>query len=498
MDDEAKQEILRLHERGLGMRRIAPRLRVSRKTIRKVLAEAGRLPASPQDAPSARPRPASKLDRWKDHVRELAAKGLGSPRILRELQTQGYDGGRTILVEYLREVRPPKPPKCFRRFETAPAEEAQADWSPYRVELGGRKRTVHAFALVLAYSRRLHVRFYLNERIETLLYAIEQALLDMRGVARRLVLDNMTTVTHGRVNRRPVFHDRFLALARHYMFEPFVCRPYDPNRKGKIERPFHYLEQDFLAGRAFASLADLNVELQCWLREVANVRVHGTTRRVPEEVWRDDEQPLLIRLPERPFGAYHQEVRPVYPDGFLSFDGSRYSAPAHLAGAQVTVRATPDELEIIDALGSRVATHPIAAESGAIVADARHQPPRERTSPRALEDDLLRRFPGSAAFLAGLRRRQRSFTHLHLAKLRRLATGVSEEQLLAAIQRAAQIRGFSAHTVARLLDYDRGDASEPPAPLNAQAVLGAIDDDDDPPSLADYRELDAQEADDAA
>lgn len=497
MDDEMKQEIYRLHDRGLGMRRIAARLGASRKTVRKLLAESGRLPPT-KHAEAAQARVASKLARWQDLVRELAQKGLGSPRILRELRTLGYEGGRTILVEYLREVRPPRPAKCFRRFETPPAAEAQADWSPYQVEIAGRTRTVHAFALVLAYSRRLHVRFYLNERIETLLYAIEQALQHMQGVARRLVLDNMTTVTHGRVNRRPVFHDRFLELARHYAFEPFVCRPYDPNRKGKVERPFHYLDKDFLTGCSFASLAELNVEVERWLREVANVRVHGTTRRVPEEVWRDEEQPLLIRLPERPSGACRQETRPVYRDGCITFDGSRYSVPAHLVHTQVTVRATPDELEILDTLGARVAVHPIAAEPGRHVIDPDHQPPRRQASPREVEDELLRRFPGAAAFLAGLQRRQRSFAHLHLAKLRRLATRFAEEQLLAAIQRATQLRGFSAHTVARLLDQQRTGTGEPPAPLDPQAVLSAIDDDDDPPSLADYRHLDEEEADDAA
>lgn len=490
MDPETEQEILRLHREGEGIRPIAKRLKMGRKTIRRVLRNAGLLTETRKPTDAAQPTP-SKLDPFKDLVREKAQEGLSSPRILREIRALGFTGGRTILVDYLREVRGPRPKRsAFRRFETAPGEEAQGDWSPYRVEIAGKTRTVHAFSLVLCMSRKLHVRFYWNEKLPTLLYALEQALAEFQGSTRRIVFDNMATVTLGRQNRKPLWNERFLEFSRHYMFEPFVCRPRDPNRKGKVERPFAYLEQDFLKGRTFPSLEALNEAVIEWLREVANRRVHGTTRRIPDEAW-EKEKHFLVKLPDRPFGSYRQEVRRVHVDGLFPFDGVRYSAPSHLADTQVTVRATPREIEVLDALGNRVAVHRVSEKKGDMVIDASHQPPRRRQRQRELEDEILRRFPGAADFLAGLQRRMGPFRHVHLTKLRALATRYQESDLLCAIRRAGELKSFNAHAVARLLERMVPFVPEPPHLLNpgADAVLSAIAEDDDWGSLEQYRGL---------
>ena len=360
--------------------------------------------------------------------------------------------------------------------------------------IAGQTRTVHAFALVLCWSRKLHVRFYWNEKLPTLLYALEQALTELQGSPRRIVFDNMATVTLGRQNRRPIWNERFLDFSRHYMFEPFVCRPRDPNRKGKVERPFAYLEQDFLKGRTFPSLTALNEAVSEWLREVANKRVHGTTRRVPDEAW-EEERHFLVKLPERPFGSYRQEVRRVHVDGLFPFDGVRYSAPSHLADTQVTVRATPREIEVLDALGNRVAVHRVSEKKGDQVIDPAHQAPRKRQSQRELEDELLRRFPGAADFLAGLQRRMGSFRHVHLAKLRALAARYPERDLLSAIRRAAELRSFNAYAVARLLERMVPFVPEPPQLLHpgAEAVLCAIAEDDDWGSLEQCRGLEGDD-----
>jgi len=222
-------------------------------------------------------------------------------------------------------------------------------------------------------------------------------------------------------------------------------------------------------------------------------RIHGTTHRAPIEAWKV-ERSFLVRLPDRPFGSYRQEVRKVGVDGLLSWDGVRYSAPQHLSGTQVTVRGTPAEIEILDALGQRVAVHRISEDPARLVIDPAHQPPRVRTSTHELEEAMLRRFPGAAAFLDGLRHKAGSFAHLHLTKLRRLAQRFDEADLLAAIELATELRRFSAHAVARILERTAPEQLISAEPMgSAVAVLGLVEEDDDWVDFDHYRDLERAE-----
>jgi transposase len=227
---EEQDELQRLQREHIPIRAIARRLGRDVKTIRRAL---GR--------PSP-PPPPSKLVPYQALAKERCEAGLRSPRILRELRERGYTGGLTILKAYLQTLAPRRPPRqTFRRFETGPGIEAQSDWSPYRVTIAGRETIVHAFALVLAYSRRNFVAFFRDERLPTLLWAHGEAFRYHGGVCRRIAYDNQTAITLGRVGGRPRWHPSFLAFAQHYGFEPSVGRPRHKERRGKVERPFQYL-----------------------------------------------------------------------------------------------------------------------------------------------------------------------------------------------------------------------------------------------------------------
>ena len=142
----------------------------------------------------------------------------------------------------------------------------------------------------------------------------------------------MATVVLGTVgkDRKPLWHPRFLEFTRHYGYEPYLCKVADPDRKGKDERVFLYLERDFIRGSEFHSFDDLNRKVRLWLDEVANRRVHGTTRRVPQEAW-EEERHFLIPLPESPYPAYDEQLRKVGPDSVISVRGTPYTVPAKLA-----------------------------------------------------------------------------------------------------------------------------------------------------------------------
>jgi transposase len=325
---EEQAELQRLLREHIPIRAIARRLGRDVKTIRRALGRPPRPPEPPKLAP------------YHALIREWCAQGLRSPRILRELRARGYPGGATILKDFLQTLGPRRPPRpVVRRFETAPGLEAQSDWSPYRVTIADRETVVHAFSLVLGYSRRLFVAFFRDERLPTLLWAHQAAFEYHQGLCRRICYDNQTAITLGRVRGRPRWHPTFLAFAHHYGFEPVVGRPGHKERRGKVERPFFYLEEDFLRARTFASWDDLRAQVRQWLDTVANVRVHGTTRRRIDEAYAE-ERPCLIARPAVPYPGAREETRVVQQDGAVPIDGSYYPAPGQRPG-QVVALAAP-------------------------------------------------------------------------------------------------------------------------------------------------------------
>lgn len=499
MTVEQQQEIVRLRKfAGYGMRKIAHRVGCDRKIVRKVLANHGLTTSAPQtpQLPTA-----GKLDGFKAQIEELAKKGLRVPRILREIRERGYTGGRTIVADYARQFRAPRTPKKVRRrFETRPGEEMQVDWSPYRVQIGGRLCTVHAFSAVLHYSRKAHVRFYEDERQPTLLEAHVHAFEDFGGVTQRVVYDRMATVVLGKVAQTgdPIWHPRFVEFAAHYGYEPYLCRVRDPDRKGGVESIFGFLEHDFVIASSFESLDEMNARARTWLDEVANARVHGTTRKVPDEEWLL-EHDLLIALPGAHFQVFEETHREVSEDTTVWIRGTPYTVPWRLANRTVTVRLYHGHFEVLgpDGAVAMCRAYVTAADKGRLQIDRAHHEgmPRRGDSrgpgaTRRLEDSLISRFPSLAELIAGITRRMKSLAHVHVRILSRLAARHGDDAFVRAGERALQLRAFNAYSVKRLLERDDPLPSEPIPPLTRSRSLGEFTDDVDPGSLDDYAELD--------
>jgi transposase len=482
---EEKAEIRRLHDLGQRPKAIARRIGRDPKTVRSHLDLPG---------PTPHPQAPSKLEPFHDLVRTLAQQNLRSPRILREIRSRGYTGGKSILKAFLKTLAPPKLPRQpFRRFETAPAVEAQSDWSPYRVLIAGILTVVHAFAMVLCHSRRLFVSFYRNERLPTLLRAHQEAFGYLGGICRRILYDNQTAITLGRVAGKPRWHATFLDFAHAYGFEPRVGRPGHKERRGKVERPFWYLEEDFLRGRTFASWDDLDRQVREWLDTVANVRLHGTTRRRVDEAYAE-EKPCLIALPAVAFPAERLETRKVQKDGYVPIDGSFYPVPAALVGQIVRVRIFPDRVEILDGAAAIAAAHRIPDRPMRLpVAMPLPFPTAESVSRSVLAARFLARFPESAGFLDGLQQRMATLTPIHLHALARLSSLYGDDAVRGAIARAGEYRNFNANAVERILQQTHPTVVPEPVidPLALHPEAMAALDDVDSGSPADYT-LDGQ------
>ena len=217
---------------------------------------------------------------------------------------------------------------------------------------------VWLFSMVLGYSRLIWARFAHRQTMQTVLGCHKAAFEAFGGVPRQILYDRMKTAVIGEDEDGRVVYNRTLGdLAQHYGFLPKACRPYRAETKGKVERPFRYIREDFFPGSSFRDLDDLNHQLKDWLGDVANPRVHATTGRVVDEAFAE-EKPTLLLLPLIPFGAVLRLDRRISCEGMVSVGGNYYSVPDATRRRLVEVHSMADEIQIFE--GDRlIARHPL-------------------------------------------------------------------------------------------------------------------------------------------
>ena len=303
--------ILDLARQGLTVAAIARRTGHDRKTIRKYIARG-------LEPPAYKPRATgpSLIQPFEAYLRERTERfpELTGRRLWRELRELGFEGGYSTVTEFLRAVRPAPPTVFERRFETPPGKQGQADFAFFKTEFAdepGVERVVWLFSLVLGHSRMMWARFVARQDLATVLRCHVAAFEALGGAPEQVLYDRMKTAVLGEVDERGiVYNPKLLDLAAHYGVLPKACRPYRAKTKGKVERPFRYVREDFFLARTFRNLDDLNAQLGQWLDQVANRRVHATTGRVVAEHFAE-ERPFLKPLPAGPFNAV---LEPGAPD----------------------------------------------------------------------------------------------------------------------------------------------------------------------------------------
>jgi len=383
--------ILELHRQGLSVTAIARRTGRDPKTVRKYI-ERG------IEAPVYRPRSvgrSSKLAPFMEFLRErvVAFPDLSAARLTREVRELGYAGAYTAVKRFLAAIRPDNEPRPYEvRFETPPGLQAQVDFARFVVDFTddpGTSRVVWLFSLVLGHSRFLFARYVVHQDLQTLLRCHIEVFEALGGVPIEILYDRMKTAVTGEDNHGHIVYNRsLLALARHYRFQPRACRPYRAKTKGKVERPFSYIRQDFFLGRRFRNLDDLNIQLVDWLNSVANIRVHGTTQRVVAEAFAA-EQPELQTLPPHRFDAVLKLERRVSHDGFVAIGGNFYSVPDRTRRV-VEIQQLPDLIRILDH-GTVVAEHPLLEGRKQYRIDRRHRTGAAKRNPNTLSGVIIGR-----------------------------------------------------------------------------------------------------------
>jgi transposase len=395
------EEILNIHDlqrQGLPIQAIAGRTGLDRKTVRKYLRRGLEPPLYGPRAPRA-----SVLEPYYDYLgqRIAAYPDLTGTRLLREIRALGYPGGYSILTDYLREVRPAIVPGFEHRFETPPGQQAQVDFAHFKTTFTDQPAQVCVlwlFSLVLGHSRYLYARFAFRQNLEEVVRGHLAAFAALRGVPRQILYDRMKTAVIGEDPDGTVtFNQTLVDLATHFDFSPRACKPYRAKTKGKVERPFRYIRQDFFLGRSFRNLADLNDQLADWLDQVANRRRHGTTLRLIDQAFAD-EQAALKPLPALPFRSVLRLERRITRDGMISVDGNLYSVPDGTRRRVVELQVLADALRIYQD-GHLIAEHAPLAGRGqrALGTGHRHRPPPSQGPDPAAPDGTA---PGGTSIAA--------------------------------------------------------------------------------------------------
>lgn len=351
--------ILDLHRQGLKVAVIARQVGIDRKTVRKYIAQGIEVPTYGPRQPRER-----LLDPWMDYLRSRldAYPGLSARRLLREICERGYTGGYSTVRDTVRALRPAGGGSPFAvRFETPPGQQAQVDFAQFRVRFTSAPDSVQIvwlFSMVLGFSRLIWGRFAQRQTMQTVLACHRAAFEAIGGVPREILYDRMKTAVLGEDEDGRVVYNRTLGeFARHYGFLPKACRAYRPETKGKVERPFRYIREDFFLGSTFRDLDDLNLQFGNWLGNVANPRVHASTGRVVNEAFAE-EQPTLQLLPLIPFGAVLKLERRISHEGMVSVGGNYYSVPDATRRRVVEVHSLADEIHIFED-NRLIARHPL-------------------------------------------------------------------------------------------------------------------------------------------
>jgi len=422
--------ILELSAKGLSARQIAKVLKISRPSVKKVVG------SKTETVP--RPLRPSRLEGHQEEIEELTRKCKGNlVRVHEELTEQGTAVSYQALTAFVRSQAPP-PKMPAGQYEFAPGYETQHDTSPHDIQINGRTWRMQTASAVLCYSHRLFFQHYFRfTRFEAKVFLTE-AFRYFEGAAGRTMVDNTNVIRLCGTGKDMVPAPEMAAFAERFGFVFVAHAPGNANRSGRVERPFDYIENNFLAGRTFTDVGDLNRQARQWCQKVNAKPKRNLGNAVPDELYAAERGklhplPLFIPEPER------VEIRIVDVEGFVNVDRNRYSVPPAWLHRQVQVRVTAERVEIDE--GDQTVVH----ERVLLPLDQRvqlpaHRPPRgekvrlvrELDEERALSAIL----PDVAPFVAALKKHGRKAPAFLLRRLLKMARDYPHDALRAALAEA--------------------------------------------------------------
>lgn len=342
---ELEAKIRRLfHAEKWPVGTVARQLGVHHETVRRVLLRDGVPLAS---FPTRR----SKADPFVSFIVQTLANypDLRASRLHQMVRERGYDGGPDHFRAIVARHRPRKSAEAFLRLATLPGEQAQVDWASFgHVDVDGARRPLVAFVMVLSWSRRMYLRFGVDQRMGAFLAHHVGAFASFGGVPRVLLYDNLKSAVTERIGDAIVFNETLLAFAGHHRYEPRPVAPYRGNEKGRVERAIRDVREAFWPARTWTDLDDLNRQAEAWCWDVRGARKHpeDRTRTVLDAFL--EEQTKLRPLPADAFPLEDRVEAKVGKTPYVRFDGNDYSVPHDHVRRAVTVMASQDVVRALD------------------------------------------------------------------------------------------------------------------------------------------------------
>jgi len=456
-------EIYRLFQEGTKVRRIARTLGIDRDSVKRYL-------VNPHP-----PRPlivrTSKLDPFKDQIQLFLdqAPSVSGAVLLQRLKAQGYTGGRSILGEYLQQVRPQKK-RAYIRFESPPGQQFQIDWGHFgSLVYGTTPRKLYGLAVIEAHSRMLYAEFTHSQKQEALHQGLLNAFRFFQGTPREIVTDNMLTAVLEREGSLIRFNAAFLEFLRPFRIVPKACHPYQPQEKGKIEKGgIHYLRHNFWPLRTFTDLPDINRQLRHWLDTQANCRLHSTTGEKPVDRFKPE---ILQPLPEFTPDCRETLSLKVHSDFAIRFDSNSYSVPPWAIGKTVMVKADSQTITIYHQ-EKTLATHPRCWEKKQRLELPAHREAAFKRRPQEWLTTEVSAFISlgeeAKTFLEGLSHTGQPIKK-NLARLLALKDRFGTPLFVQALKRALDHKAYGAHYVENILHQEKSPKQDhPPVQLQRQ------------------------------
>jgi transposase len=361
------ETLFALHRVGWSVKGIAREMGWSRNTVRAWLRRGPSL-----DRPTAgRPRALGRFEEW---LRKRFLGGVRNADVLRqELAERGVLVSLRTVERFVAPLRAEalSEDRATLRFETPPGRQMQIDFGEKWIEVLDERVKAFVFVATLGFSRKTFARVYPAQRQRHWLEGLEAALRHFGGAPEECVVDNAKALVLRWENDRPVFHPEFEAFCRHWGMKPRACRPYRPRTKGKVERGVGYVKGNALGRLRWESWEALDAHLMWWMREVADVRTHGTTGERPVD--RFEQEALALH----PIGVHPSHLRArrftrkATGDCRIEFETNRYSVPFQLVGRTVDVAVEGGELTVRYG-GEVVAEHRLATGRHRDIEDPGH------------------------------------------------------------------------------------------------------------------------------
>lgn len=467
---------------GLTPPQIARELNLDVRTVARWLTE-------PRFKPRQSDLRASKLDPYKADInRMLNCHPYSAAQVFQRIKEQGFDGGYTIVKDYVRQIRPGKKP-AYLTLAFAPGECAQVDWGSYgSVAVGDTRRRLSFFVMVLCYSRMMYVEFTVSQTMEHFLACHQHAFEFFGGCVQKVMVDNLKSAVLTRiVGQSPVFNPRYRDFADHYGFTIAPCNIGKGNEKGRVENAVGYVKKNFLAGLDIPHFAAIGPAAQAWLDTIANVRIHGSTREKPVDRL-EKERPHLRSLPAYPFDTGTVSQIRASSQFRITLDTNRYSVPAEYAGALLTLKTYPDRL-CIYCQDKLIARHVRSYDRHQDFEDPDHPKALLSQRRRAQEQKLYMRFvalsPKAESYYRQLEKRRMNPRH-HVRKIVALSDIYGADAVARAMEDAFFYQAFSSDYIANLVEQRRRISSEP-APLQLTRAQDLLDLAIDHPDLSIYQ-----------